>query len=235
LTDLKIDKVGDDMNIDVVQHVPFEGLASIEEWGSDNGHTFRMHKLYEYPSIPRIDDLEFLILLGGPMSANDQDQQWIDEERRLISKTISENKPVFGVCLGAQQIAKALGASVIQGDKEVGWHPIRSVSSRLPFIPEELTVFHWHGEQFELPDRAEQLFSSAACQNQGFIYSEKVIGLQFHLEMTPNSIQGLLTHDGDYIDHSQFVQSAEEITDFGIPEQNKTVLFKLLDDLVKNK
>jgi GMP synthase-like glutamine amidotransferase len=227
--------VGDDMNIDVLQHVPFEGLASIEEWGNDNGHTFRMHKLYENPSIPRIDDLEFLILLGGPMSANDQDQQWIDEERRLIRKTISENKPVFGVCLGAQQIAKALGAAVIQGDKEVGWHPIRSVSSRLPFIPEELTVFHWHGEQFELPDRAERLVSSAACENQGFIYSEKVIGLQFHLEMTPNRIQGLLTHDGDYIDHSQFVQSAEEITDFGIPEQNKTVLFKLLDYLVKNK
>ncbi|WP_176557880.1 hypothetical protein [Sporolactobacillus terrae] len=93
----------------------------------------------------------------------------------------------------------------------------------------------WHGEQFELSDRAERLVSSAACQNQGFIYREKVIGLPFHLEMTPNRIQGLLTHDGDYLDHSQFVQSAEEITDFGIPEQNKTVLFKRLDYFVEHK
>ncbi|MBP3039350.1 hypothetical protein J9303_07600 [Bacillaceae bacterium Marseille-Q3522] len=109
------------------------------------------------------------------------------------------------------------------------------VSTRLSFIPDEMTVFHWHGEQFELPDKAERLFSSEACRNQGFIYKENVIALQFHFETTPESIQSLLTGDGDYIDHSRYVQSAEKITNFSIPEINKMVLFKLLDYLVKDK
>lgn len=89
-------------------------------------------------------------------------------------------------CLGGQQIAKTLGADIFQGEyREAGWLPIRTMKSEtLGELPEELVVFHWHGEQFGLPEGAERLFTSEVCPNQGFIYKENVIGLQFHFEST---------------------------------------------------
>lgn len=221
------------MKIDVLQHISFEKPAAIGEWASDRGHELRIHKLYGRDPVPRPEDIQFLILLGGPMSANDK-ESWLEEERRLIRNVIHRGTPVFGVCLGAQQIAKALGAAVTPGPKEVGWHPVQTTSGTGSFIPDQLTAFHWHGEQFAIPDQAERLFSSAACRNQGFVFRQHVIGLQFHLETTPESVRLLLTHDGDYIDSSRYVQSAEEIENFPVPEENRVVLFHLLDDLVSH-
>lgn len=220
------------MKIDVLQHVPFEGPAAIGEWARQNGHQLQIHRLFRQDPLPQVNEIKFLIVLGGPMSVNDQDQNWLEDERRLIRQAIVLNLPIFGICLGAQQIAKALGSAVYRGNKEVGWHPVHATSARFAFIPEDLTVFHWHGEQFELPEQAEHLFSSDACENQGFIYHDRVIGLQFHLESTPDSVRQLLTHDRDYIDASRYVQSAEDIGQFRIPEEDRTLLFHFLDDLI---
>ncbi|PAF17108.1 GMP synthase [Terribacillus saccharophilus] len=222
------------MIIDVLQHVPFEDLAAIKDWGEDRGHSFRVHHLYDKAVLPDAQDITLLIILGGPMSANDADY-WIEEERKLIRQLIDLQKPLFGICLGAQQIAKALGATVFQGEqKEVGWHPIQTVTTHFPFIPDKMTVFHWHGEQFSLPHGAIRLFGNEVCENQGFIYRDNVIGLQFHFETTRESMEKLIVHDKDYVDDGMFVQSEEVMKTSELPAENVDVLYKLLDHLVQS-
>jgi GMP synthase-like glutamine amidotransferase len=223
------------MLIDVLQHVPFEGLAAIEDWGQDQGHQFRIHHLYEEPVLPAAIDVSMLIILGGPMSANDT-EHWLEAERDLIRELLSKQQPVFGICLGAQQIAKALGADIFQGEyKEVGWHPIQIFAQYFPFLPDQMTAFHWHGEQFSLPDGAIRLFGNTVCENQGFIYKDFVIGLQFHLETTAESISKLITHDQDYIDHGKYVQDPQTMLSAHLPKNNKKVLYQLMDYLVQQQ
>jgi GMP synthase-like glutamine amidotransferase len=223
------------MLIDVLQHVPFEGLATIEDWGQERGHQFRIHHLYEKPVLPAEVDVSMLILLGGPMSANGT-EHWLEAERDLIRKLISEQKPVFGICLGAQQIAKAIGTDIFQGVyKEVGWHPIQTFTKHFPFLPDKMTVFHWHGEQFSLPDGAIRLFGNEVCENQGFVYNDSALGLQFHFETTRESITKLITHDRDYIDKGKYVQSEQAMLSAQIPKNNKEVLYQLLDYLVQQQ
>lgn len=220
------------MVIDVLQHVPFEDLAAVRDWGESRGHGFRVHHLYEKAVLPEAKDISLLIILGGPMSANDTDH-WIEDERKLIRQLIDLQKPVFGICLGAQQIAKALGATVFQGEqKEVGWHPIQTVTTLFPFVPEKMTVFHWHGEQFTLPDGATRLFGNEVCKNQGFIYRDNVMGLQFHFETTRESMEKLIMHDKDYLGDGVFVQSEEVMKAAELPAENVDVLNQLLDHLV---
>lgn len=224
------------MKIDVLQHVAFEGLGAIEAWGIQHPIPFMVHKLYQNDSLPDADEVDFLIILGGPMSANSHSYAWLEKERKLIQDLIKRHKPILGICLGAQQIAKALNGNVFQGEwKEVGWHKIRKTTQRFDFIPEEMTVFHWHGEQFEVPHGAQRLFTSDACHNQGFIYQDNVIALQFHFESTQESIHALLENDEAYIDGSKYVQSAETIANYTIPAENQTILFRFLDYLIDQK
>ncbi|WP_256444528.1 type 1 glutamine amidotransferase [Terribacillus sp. DMT04] len=192
--------------------------------------------MYEEPVLPASIDVSMLIILGGPMSANDT-EDWLEAERDLIRELITKRQPMFGICLGAQQIAKALGADIFQGEyKEVGWYPIQTVTQHFSsFLPDQMTAFHWHGEQFFLPDEAIRLFGNTVCENQGFIYKEFVIGLQFHLEMTVESITKLITHDQDYIDHGNYVQNAQTMLSAHIPKNNKEVLYQLLDSLVQQQ
>ncbi|MFT8317609.1 MAG: type 1 glutamine amidotransferase [Sporolactobacillus sp.] len=223
------------MKIDIFQHIASEGPAAIADWAEKRGDTLQLHKFYKNEPVPSGYDLNFLVVLGGPMSVNDQDKPWIAEERRCISEALAANVPVFGICLGAQQLAKTLGAEVIAGEKEAGWYPIKKTTHLLPFIPEVLTPLHWHGETFAIPQGAERLFSSEACNNQGFVFQKKAIGLQFHLEATKESVAALLACDGAYLDQSAYVQSAEQIAAFTVPEENHKILFWLLDELRNSK
>jgi GMP synthase (glutamine-hydrolysing) len=134
-----------------------------------------------------------LIFLGGPMSVN-EDLPYIRRELGLIDEALAAGKPVLGICLGAQLIAKALGARVYANPvKEIGWGPIRLTEAghRDPLLgrlrdPE--IVLHWHGETFDLPPGATWLAYSEACRHQAFRYGLNVYGLQFHLEATPEMI-----------------------------------------------
>ncbi|WP_411344169.1 type 1 glutamine amidotransferase [Paenibacillus sp. WLX1005] len=221
------------MRVDVIQHIAFEGPAAVGQWAEQRGHELMVHRLDLAAPLPIADQLELLVILGGPMSVNDLEPDWIAAERELICAAIERQVPILGICLGAQQIAKALGAEVIAGTREVGWQPVRRVSQRYEFVPETLTVLHWHGEQFGIPAGAERLFASDVCANQGFVYSERVIGLQFHFESTPESVELLLQHDADYLDGSEYVQNAADISSFHIPSSNREVLYGLLDVLVR--
>jgi GMP synthase (glutamine-hydrolysing) len=134
-----------------------------------------------------------LIFLGGSMSAND-DLPFIHREIDHIRAAIVRGQPVLGICLGAQLIAKAVGARVYRNAiLEIGWARIRFATAAqydplFAGLPAAQAVFHWHGDTFDLPDGAELLASSAVCRNQAFRLGNRVYGLQFHLEVTPAMI-----------------------------------------------
>jgi len=204
------------MRAHFLQHVPFEGLGSIEHWLRSNEAEVTETQLYASPELPNPRDLDLLIVMGGPMSVNDEDRfPWLIDEKRFIRSAIDAGKAILGVCLGAQLIASAMGARVYRNRvKEIGWFPVQGVSPSdrpiFPF-PSTMEVFHWHGETFDLPPGAVRLAKSAVCENQAFQLGRTVIGLQFHLETTLESAQEIVTHCRAELSPSQYVQSEKDI------------------------
>ena len=149
--------------------------------------------------MPDADGYDALIFLGGPMSVND-DLPYLAREMEWIRQAVAQRRPVLGICLGAQLIARALGATVrSNAAKEIGWYDLRftdAAASDPLFQGLSLeTVFHWHGETFDLPPGAELLASSELCRNQAFRLGDGVYGLQFHLEVTPEMIADWCAQD----------------------------------------
>lgn len=187
------------MKIHYVQHAHFEGLGYIESWLHENGVTVSSTRAFEYARFPEQAEFDGLLILGGPMSVNDVDfYPWLKQEIQFIADTIAIGKPVLGICLGAQLIAKAMGASVYKIEhKEIGWFPVeRVVLSRQHLVetllPEQMEVFQWHGETFDLPTGVTHMATSEACANQAFLFDNHVVGLQFHLEITRESVEMLI-------------------------------------------
>lgn len=204
------------MRAHCLQHVAVEGPAYIAEWLKARGHELAITRLYEGESLPDPSAMDLLVVMGGPMGANDDDAvPWLSAEVALIRQTIDAGTPVLGVCLGAQLVARALGAAVRPNpEPEIGWFPVRAVPNFADdafTFPAEITVFHWHGDMFELPDGAVRLASSDACENQAFQFGDCVIGLQCHLEVTPVAAAGMVHVFGSHLRPAAFVQSEDEI------------------------
>lgn len=186
------------MIINVLQHTPNEGPGTIQEWSINNGHQMYIYHPYFFNVLPSAKDTDMLIVLGGPMSPNDN-KHWIEKERELINQLIEDHKPILGICYGAQQIVKSLGYQVLKSPvKEVGFDSIYLESKDLTDIPNELDVLNWHEEMFEVPAEAQLLFSSKGLKNQGFIMNNNIIGLQFHLEPTIDNLREIVINDRDY-------------------------------------
>ncbi|HKY61975.1 MAG TPA: gamma-glutamyl-gamma-aminobutyrate hydrolase family protein [bacterium] len=185
--------------IDVFQHVPHENLGSFERTLAEAGVEVRyIHSYREDLARLKLSEREGLsgvIVLGGPMSANDGEElPFIREELRLIEEAMKLELPFLGVCLGSQLLAKALGKRVYRGEaKEIGWYPLwmRPEAKQDPLFqdfPAKLEMFQWHGETFELPYGSTLLASSQLYLHQAFRYGKAAYGLQFHAEMTPEMI-----------------------------------------------
>ena len=220
------------MNLHYLKHVPFEGLDSIRDWAENTPVKVTSTCLYKNEPLPNIDTLDGLVIMGGPMSVNETlEHPWMADEKRFIRNVIDQGKAVLGVCLGAQLIADVLGAKIYPNKyKEIGWFPIKKVAAAsdcglVEFLPDQLEVFHWHGETFDLPDGAALLASSDACANQGFIYKKRVIGLQFHLETTPASLRALIDKCADELKPGPYVQTTAEMigNDSRFVQVNKTM------------
>ena len=205
------------MRAHVFQHVPFESLGSIESWLRSAGADITYTRFFEPHTLPRPEDVDLLVILGGPMSANDEATlPWLVPEKRFIRGTVERGQAVLGVCLGSQLIASAMGARVYRNrEKEIGWFPIFSTApggkAGVFRFPAELTVFHWHGETFDLPDGAVHLARSAACEHQAFQIGDRTIGLQCHLETTRESAEGLIADLRSELTPGASVQSESEI------------------------
>ena len=230
------------MRFHLLQHVSFEGPAAIEGWLKDNHHSLSKTKFFQGDDLPALDDFDVLIVMGGPMGVEDVEQYpWLIEERQFIQKSIQNDKPILGICLGAQLIARACDARVIKNKhREIGWFDIsikdnENLSAVLKDVfPENVEVFHWHGDTFEIPVSAVHFSSSEACSNQGFILNDRVIGLQYHIETTEDSAALLVQHCRDELDGSTYVQSEGEIlADSKRFKKINRILFRLLENLVK--
>ncbi len=184
----------------VIRHVPFEDLGLIGPILHRAAIGYRYYDLFDGAGPPDIASLSALILMGGPMSANDP-LDYLTAERRLIDSALGRNIPVLGICLGAQLIAKALGANVYPNrEREIGWFPLHWTDAAasdplLSEVPDQHPVFHWHGETFDLPSASVWLASSARCRNQAFRHGDRTYAFQFHLETTPAMIADWLSQD----------------------------------------
>jgi len=178
------------MKIHWIQHVPFEGLGCIDLWLAEKGHDVTCTRLWAGDIFPRVGKIGGLIVMGGPMGVTDEDQYpWLADEKAFIKAVIDQDKPVLGICLGAQLIAAVLGSRVWKNEqKEIGFFPtfgkgsaltkqrppggLRSVAtvSKHWKLPDEFMAFHWHGDTFGIPDGAVHLASSEATENQAFLY-----------------------------------------------------------------
>lgn len=223
------------MRVNILQHTPNEGPGLILDWAQVNGHQTFVYHPYQFGYLPTADETDLLIILGGPMSPND-DVSWISQERELIQELLDKDLPMFGACYGAQQIAKTLGYKVSEAPaKEVGWAPVYLQSHVIPDLPAELLALHWHQEMFEVPKEATLLFSSDAVKNQGFVMNHRVVGLQFHFEPQADNVREMVVNDFPYIEGSILGQTATDILNMSVPTINKDVMFKILDYITAGK
>lgn len=226
------------MRAHYLQHVPFEGLGSIEPWLHNAGYEISSTRFFESGVLPEIEDIDLLVVMGGPMSVNDETgYPWLVKEKEFIRSTIEVGKPVLGICLGAQLIANAMGGEVFQNSvKEIGWFPIEVVKSddNTAFqFPEETEVFHWHGETFNLPKGAVQIAKSKGCVNQAFQIGSNVIGLQFHLETTSVSAQAIVDNCKDeLVDDGEYIQSEADI--LSAPQERYSEINSLMERILEH-
>ncbi|KRL53246.1 type 1 glutamine amidotransferase [Lacticaseibacillus manihotivorans] len=223
------------MRINILQHTPNEGPGAILTWTQARGHQTFVYHPYQFGQIPTADETDVLVLLGGPMSPND-DLPWILQERELIQTLLDADKPMLGACFGAQQITKALGYPVSKAPaKEVGWAPVYLRSHAIAGLPEQLTPLHWHEEMFEIPESAELLYSSDAVKNQGFVLGHHIVGLQFHLEALADNVREMVVNDYPYLEGSVLGQTAEDILKRPVPVENQQAIFEILDFITERK
>lgn len=229
------------MRIHYLQHVSFEGPGIIADYCRLNGHILTATRLYEGELLPDVNEIDLLVIMGGPMNIFEEGKYpWLRGEKQFLREAIDLGKTVLGICLGAQLLADVLGARVFSGDfKEIGWFPITLTDEGRKeevsvFFQEYLPVFHWHGDTFTMPEGAVHLAKSEGCQNQAFIFNERVLALQFHLESTQESISSLIDNCADEIVEAKYIQSAKEMLSppLGYICGINDAMFRILDHLI---
>jgi GMP synthase-like glutamine amidotransferase len=205
------------MRLHSLQHEPFEGLANIELWANERGHSISRTLLFNNEEFPDVNDFDWLFIMGGSMNIYEEEKYpWLRGEKNFIAEAIANKKIVLGICLGSQFIADVLGGRVTRNlHKEIGWFPVtltEEAESSPVFrtFPHEFVAFHWHGDTFNIPPGAVKIASSAGCHGQAFEYG-RVIGLQFHLEYSPESINLMLKSCGEEIMDGKYIQKKDEI------------------------
>lgn len=186
------------MKLHAIRHVPFEGLGYIRLWAESKGFDIAVSSPSEGDAFPSVDDFDCLVIMGGPMGANDEAYfPWIADEKRFIEATLEAGKKIIAVCLGAQIVADVLGGAVqLNETPEIGWYPIQLTEAgrKHPLfqdLPLNFDVFHWHFDVFDLPTGAECLASSDVTENQIYVYKNQVLATQCHLEITPHIVKSL--------------------------------------------
>jgi GMP synthase (glutamine-hydrolysing) len=177
-----------------IRHVPFEDLGSLAPLLSQCSYDIRYVEA-GLDDLGALDTPDLLVVLGGPIGAYEEDAYpFLRQEIALVEKRLAANLPTLGVCLGAQIMARALGARVYpSGSKEIGWSPLALTAagseSCLAPLGDEVPVLHWHGDTFDLPAGATHLAATEVCDNQAFAHGSNALGLQFHIETTRQGLE----------------------------------------------
>ena len=226
-----------------LQHINFENLGLIKNWAETENFIITKTALYNNNPLPEHNMYDWLVVLGGPMNIYEYGKYpWLKTKKIFIEKAIKNNKIVIGIgiCLGAQLIADVLEAKIYKNKfKEIGWFPVtktdKSRNSKIfASLPCSFHAFHWHADTFDIPEGSIHTISNAVCANQAFEYQGRVIGLQFHLESTHESVNSLITHCADEMTNEIFIQSKHEIIskNNNINESNN-VIIQILNNLNK--
>jgi GMP synthase-like glutamine amidotransferase len=226
-----------------LQHVPFEGPANLVSWVARKGHSLNRVEVWKNAPFPDLDVLDGLFILGGPMNVYEEDRHpWLAPEKRFIESAVRAGKPILGICLGAQLLSLVLGGAVTKNVlPEIGWFPVYLTASGRETelfrdFPEEFMAFHWHGDRFSIPPGAVHSARSDACGEQAFVYGRRIVGLQFHLESTKESIGALVKHCGEEITCGPTIQdppAMEELSSY-LPETH-AILDRLLSRLASEE
>lgn len=179
----------------VLKNVEHEGPGLIDSFFAAKGYEVRIIELSEGDLLPRkYDQIDAMFVMGGPMNVYEKNKYpFLQKEEAFVKKAVELGVPVMGVCLGAQLMAKAFGAKVLKAsEKEIGWGFVElnetGKSDKLfAGLGEELAVFQWHEDMFEVPGLGVLLGRSEIC-NQVFKLGERSFALQFHIEVTPDII-----------------------------------------------
>jgi GMP synthase-like glutamine amidotransferase len=228
------------MRFHCLQHVPFETPGSIETWIENKRYSLSFTRFYDNEPLPRQDEFDALVIMGGPMSIHDENiHPWLVPEKSFIRSAMDHQKKIIAICLGAQLVAAVAGSAVYETpDKEIGFFPVQFTeaaqrSQMLTGLPAWATVFHWHGETFDLPPEAIHLAFTATCTNQGFLLHNHVLGLQFHPELTPGIVRDMIRYEGHELVPAPFIQPAETILqNLHELDRNRELLFGLLNDFI---
>ena len=219
------------MRIHSLEHEPFEGLANIELWAKKKGHSITRTLLFNNEELPEISDFDWLVVMGGSMNIYDEEKYpWLKDEKSFIAQAIASKKIVLGVCLGSQLIADVLGGSVSKNkDKEIGWFPVSLTEEAKD--SSIFNAFHWHGDTFKITRGSRRIAQSKGCLNQAFEFG-RVVGLQFHLEYSRDSIDLMFRNCIDDITEGKYVQKPDEIVSRinNVRDMNR-ILYLLLDNM----
>ncbi len=184
-----------------IKHIDIEGPGTMGSYLEENNFKYDTVELYNNDTLPdNPSQYNAIVVLGGPMNVYEEEKYpFLKAEDELIKKTLNENIPMLGLCLGGQLISKACGAKVKKTEtKEIGWFKTCLTESGqndplFTGLLAEIEVFQWHGDTFDVPENSIHLASSELCRNQAFRYNENVYALQFHLEVTREMISDWLT------------------------------------------
>jgi GMP synthase (glutamine-hydrolysing) len=191
----------------IIKHNSSEGAGLFEKILKEKGWDQDILPLYTGKELPdSVDSYDLILIMGGPMSANDEARYpFLKKELPFIRQGLKLGKPVMGICLGAQLMAKSLGAMVYPGPyKEIGWYFLNQTPSAksdplFSLLDSCFLVFQWHGETFDLPNGGICLAGNEAYPSQAFRFGEWAYGLQFHFEVTESMIKTWLGHWGEEI------------------------------------
>lgn len=199
------------MNIHYLQHVPFEGPGNIMDWVRRGRHTLGATRFYCGAPLPPVETLNLLVVMGGPMNVYEEARYpWLADEKRFIEQAIAAGRLPWGTarrrragCEGVRQCRQE--NRLVSGRSDAGRVRRRAVCR----IPPADRCFHWHGDTFDISAGAVHVARSAGCANQAFVYDERIVGLQFHLETTPANAQQIITYCADEIVEDRFIQSPQ--------------------------
>lgn len=225
------------MRVHWLQHAEHEDLGCIAPWLAARNADLSMTRVYAGETPPATEAFDWLIVMGGPMNIYEHDAHpWLPAEKTFIRDAISAGKTVLGICLGSQLIADALGGPVTRNaQREIGWfevelNPAGRQHALFRDWPDRFLAFHWHGDTFAIPPGAENLMGSEACAHQGYVWNERVVGLQFHLEVTAADARVWFQHGQPK--PARYVQTPEFIlADIGRFALNNRLMLQLLDRL----
>jgi GMP synthase (glutamine-hydrolysing) len=226
------------MRVSALIHAPFEGLGAIHIWLQKNGYSLKEFHPYRDGELPDLDDFDWLIVMGGPQDSKALEKySYLRHEINLISRALSQNKLILGICLGAQLISESLGAKVeASPEREIGVFPLQLTEQGfadpiMRHFPDQFPVAHWHNDMPGIPAGAAILATSQGCPRQIIRFKPGVYGLQCHLELTIDNITKMIEHESE-LNFGRYAQTKEELLQHNYAAINQ-LLFLFLDNFIK--